>query len=75
VLAINPDLLADAATPVSAPRRRRRPTDGGRVATATMDLRGRDLLRKIPGVTPVLVTECSGHDGTYAMTIERFESS
>jgi Fe-S oxidoreductase len=37
--------------------------------------RGRDLLRKIPGVTPVLVTECSGHDGTYAMTTEGFEPS
>ena len=37
--------------------------------------RGRDLLRKIPGVSPVLVTECSGHDGTYAMTTEGFEPS
>ena len=37
--------------------------------------RGRDLLRKIPGVQPVLVTECSGHDGTYAMTVEGFEPS
>jgi Fe-S oxidoreductase len=37
--------------------------------------RARDLLRKIPGVTPVLVTECSGHDGTYAMTTEGFEPS
>jgi glycerol-3-phosphate dehydrogenase subunit C len=37
--------------------------------------RARDLLRKIPGVTPVVVTECSGHDGTYAMTSEGFEPS
>ena len=37
--------------------------------------RARDLLRRIPGVTPVLVTECSGHDGTYAMTTEGFEPS
>jgi glycerol-3-phosphate dehydrogenase subunit C len=37
--------------------------------------RARDLLRKIPGVTPVVVTECSGHDGTYAMTTEGFEPS
>jgi Fe-S oxidoreductase len=38
--------------------------------------KGRDLLRKIPGVTvssPVL--ECSGHDGTYAMTVEGFGPS
>ncbi|HMH53706.1 MAG TPA: heterodisulfide reductase-related iron-sulfur binding cluster [Candidatus Acidoferrum sp.] len=37
--------------------------------------RARDLLRRIPGVTPVLVTECSGHDGTFAMTKEGFEPS
>ena len=37
--------------------------------------RARDLLRRIPGVTPVLVTECSGHDGTFAMTTEGFEPS
>lgn len=37
--------------------------------------RARDLLRKIPGTKPVLVTECSGHDGTYAMTTEGFEPS
>jgi Fe-S oxidoreductase len=37
--------------------------------------RARDLLRKLPGATPVLVTECSGHDGTYAMTTEGFEPS
>jgi Fe-S oxidoreductase len=37
--------------------------------------RARDLLRKIPGVRPALVTECSGHDGTWAMTTEGFEPS
>jgi len=37
--------------------------------------KGRDLLRKIPGVTPVSVQECCGHDGTYAMTVEGFEPS
>jgi Fe-S oxidoreductase len=37
--------------------------------------RGRDLVRKIPGVRVSLVQECSGHDGTYAMTVEGFEPS
>lgn len=37
--------------------------------------RGRDLLRKIPGVKPALVQECCGHNGTYAMTVEGFEPS
>src|SRR5262249_1933879 len=37
--------------------------------------KGRDLLRKIPGVTPETVMECCGHDGTYAMTKEGFEPS
>ncbi len=37
--------------------------------------RGRDLLRKIPGVKPRFVAECSGHDGTYAMKVEGFEPS
>jgi glycerol-3-phosphate dehydrogenase subunit C len=37
--------------------------------------KGRDLLRKIPGVTPHTVMECCGHDGTYAMTVEGFEPS
>ena len=37
--------------------------------------RGRDLLRKVLGITPVLVTECCGHDGTYALTTEGFEPS
>lgn len=37
--------------------------------------KGRDLLRKIPGVTPKSVMECCGHDGTYAMKVETFEAS
>jgi len=37
--------------------------------------RGRDLLRKIPGVTPMLTMECCGHNGTYAMTVNGFEPS
>lgn len=37
--------------------------------------KGRDLLRKIPGVTVRSVMECSGHDGTYAMKVESFEAS
>lgn len=37
--------------------------------------KGRDLLRKLPGVTPKLTMECCGHDGTYAMTVEGFEPS
>jgi Fe-S oxidoreductase len=37
--------------------------------------RGRDLLRKIPGVSPRPVMECCGHDGTYAMTVQGFETS
>jgi hypothetical protein len=37
--------------------------------------KGRDLLRKLPGVKPQLVMECCGHDGTYAMTTHGFEPS
>jgi len=37
--------------------------------------KGRDLLRKIPGVKPRLVMECCGHDGTYAMKVEGYEPS
>ena len=37
--------------------------------------KGRDLLRKIPGVTPKLSMECCGHDGTHAMKREGFEYS
>jgi glycerol-3-phosphate dehydrogenase subunit C len=37
--------------------------------------KGRDLLRKIPGVKPEMTLECCGHDGTYAMKVETFEAS
>ncbi|HET9553456.1 MAG TPA: heterodisulfide reductase-related iron-sulfur binding cluster, partial [Anaeromyxobacteraceae bacterium] len=38
--------------------------------------KGRDLLRKIPGVQVAgTVMECCGHDGTYAMSVEGFEPS
>jgi Fe-S oxidoreductase len=37
--------------------------------------RGRDLLRKLPGVQPQMTMECCGHDGTYAMKVESFEAS
>ncbi len=38
--------------------------------------KGRDLLRKIPGVQVAgTVMECCGHDGTYAMTVEGFGPS
>jgi Fe-S oxidoreductase len=37
--------------------------------------KGRDLLRRIPGVTPETTLECCGHDGTYAMKVESFEAS
>ncbi len=56
---------------------------GGKVAyhapchlrTQGVGFKGRDLLRKIPGVTPVTVMECCGHNGTYAMTTEGFDAS
>jgi Fe-S oxidoreductase len=38
-------------------------------------MRGRDLLRRIPGVKPRLVAECCGHDGTWAMKTENFAQS
>lgn len=37
--------------------------------------RARDLIRKIPGVTPVATLECSGHDGTFALKTEGFAPS
>jgi Fe-S oxidoreductase len=37
--------------------------------------KGRDLLRRIPGVQVQSVIECCGHDGTYAMKVEGFEAS
>jgi Fe-S oxidoreductase len=41
----------------------------------SVGFKGRDLLRKIPGVSIVSVLECCGHDGTYAMKTESFEAS
>ncbi|MGH7392694.1 MAG: heterodisulfide reductase-related iron-sulfur binding cluster [Candidatus Rokuibacteriota bacterium] len=60
-----------------------RSTPGGAVAyhapchlrAQGVGFRGRDLLRRIPGVQPGTVMECCGHDGTYAMTVEGFEPS
>ncbi len=43
--------------------------------TQGVGFKGRDLLRKLPGVTPKTVMECCGHDGTYAMTTEGFVPS
>lgn len=37
--------------------------------------RGRDLMRRIPGVKPKLVSECCGHDGTWSMKTENFALS
>jgi glycerol-3-phosphate dehydrogenase subunit C len=58
-------------------------TPGGAVAyhapchlrAQAIGFRGRDLLRKIPGVKPVMVQECCGHNGTFAMTVDGFEPS
>jgi Fe-S oxidoreductase len=36
-------------------------------------LKGRDLLRKLPGVELRTVLQCCGHDGTYAMSVRGFE--
>jgi Fe-S oxidoreductase len=60
-----------------------RSTPGDRVAYHTpchlraqaVGFKGRDLLRKIPGVVPATTMECCGHNGTYAMTVEGFEPS
>jgi glycerol-3-phosphate dehydrogenase subunit C len=57
---------------------------GGKVAyhapchlrAQAIGFKGRDLIRKIPGVTVAgTVMECCGHDGTFAMTVEGFEPS
>jgi len=37
--------------------------------------KGRDLLRRIPGVRPSTTMECCGHDGTFAMKTEGYEVS
>ncbi len=41
----------------------------------SVGFRGRDLMRRIPGVKPRLVAECCGHDGTWAMKKEYFEAA
>ena len=43
--------------------------------TQAVGFKGRDLLRKIPGVRPSTTMECCGHDGTHAMKVEGFEAS
>jgi Fe-S oxidoreductase len=43
--------------------------------TQAVGFKGRDLLRKIPGVKPSTTMECCGHDGTHAMKVEGFEAS
>ena len=58
-------------------------TPGDRVAyhapchlrAQAVGFRSRDLLRAIPGVKPRMAMECCGHDGTFAMTVEGFETS
>lgn len=58
-----------------------RSTPGGPVAyhapchlrMQNIGFRGRDLMRRIPGVKPKLVAECCGHDGTWAMKREFFD--
>ena len=57
-----------------------RSTPGGPVAyhapchlrMQNVGFRGRDLMRRIPGVQPKLVAECCGHDGTWAMKKEYY---
>ena len=39
----------------------------------SIGFRGRDLMRRIPGVKPKLTAECCGHDGTWAMKTEYFK--
>jgi glycerol-3-phosphate dehydrogenase subunit C len=38
-------------------------------------LRGRDLIRRTGSDNVTVVSECCGHDGTYAMKVESFEAS
>ncbi|MBT5713753.1 hypothetical protein HOI71_22070 [Candidatus Poribacteria bacterium] len=37
--------------------------------------RSRDLMRRIPEVKVKLVSECTGHDGTFAMKVEHYDES
>jgi len=41
----------------------------------SVGFKGRDLMRRIPGVTVASVMECCGHDGTYGLKSETFEAS
>lgn len=43
--------------------------------TQGIGFRGRDMLRRIPGVKPKMTLECSGHDGTYALKKESHADS
>ena len=43
--------------------------------TQSVGFKGRDLIRKIPGVTISSVLECCGHDGTYALKSESYDAS
>jgi Fe-S oxidoreductase len=44
--------------------------------TQAIGFKGRDLIKRLPGVQQVTtVTECCGHDGTFAMKVEGFEAS
>lgn len=37
--------------------------------------KGRDLIRKVTGNQPKTISQCSGHDGTFAMRVQGFEES
>lgn len=37
--------------------------------------KSRDIIKSIPGASVTLITECCGHDGTWAMRKEHFEDS
>ena len=60
-----------------------RSTPGGTIAyhapchlrAQSVGFRGRDLMGKIPGVQPQMTLECCGHDGTWAMRVQGYESS
>ena len=41
----------------------------------SVGFKGRDLLRKIPGMRAQTVMECSGHDGTHAMKVDGYDQS
>lgn len=56
---------------------------GGKIAyhapchlrTQAVGFKGKDLVRKLFDINPAVVTECCGHNGTYAMTVKGFEPS